>query len=208
MTKAQTLVAYLESKKGCPYVWGAQGEYKFDCSGLHYAGHHDAQTFIGIKPRTTADGYKHLSVPITWAQVQIGDPILFLGKSGTAYHIATYAGAGYAIEARGRAWGVIKYKLDDPVNGAMKRGGKPYHYPGLDLGELGEDDLNENQDRWLREIKLSTVADSFDRAIERAEHKGNVAEVARLEAKKTKDVNAKRIELGLTEAEAAALMVK
>lgn len=156
MSKADVVVATLEAKVDCPYVFGAQGPNSFDCSGLHWYAYHKA----GIPwARTTADGFKRQARPLTPSEgYKVGDPIFFLGKSGTAYHVATFTGyrdgVGYSIEARSRRYGVVEYRLDDPVHGVLKRKGRFYRYPGINLGEITEEDvLTPDEHQWLKEVR-------------------------------------------------------
>jgi hypothetical protein len=198
MSKADLFAAHLEAQLGEPYVLGDEGPHTHDCSGLHYEGMRAAGVLWKGRPwpRETANDYKMKARPTTWEALGVGDPIFFCGTSGHAHHVASYVGGGYTIEARGRRWGVVKYHLDDPSNGVKKRGGRPYHYPGIDLGEL-EDDMTPEQDKMLRECKYSTVKHSFELQILAAKQVGDTAQVAALEAKKTRECAALRAALKL-----------
>ncbi|MBN1320271.1 MAG: C40 family peptidase [Thermoleophilia bacterium] len=164
MSQADLFAAHLEAQRGEPYVLGDEGPHTHDCSGLHYEGMRAAGVLWKGRPwpRETANDYKNKARPIIWEALKVGDPIFFCGNSGHAYHVASYVGGGYTIEARGRRWGVVKYRVDDPTNGVKKRGGKPYHYPGIDLGEL-EDDMTPEEVRQIVREELEVVwSDTVD----------------------------------------------
>ena len=99
-----------------------------------------------VSPRTTTRTWRPRSPPCS--RLKVGDPVFFMGASGHAYHVASVTEVdpngldGWTIEARGRAWGVVRYRISDPTNGVRRRGGKFYRYPGIDLGELtGDEDM-------------------------------------------------------------------
>ena len=87
-SKAAAVVALAKEQVGKPYVWGATGPDKFDCSGLvQYVYQHAA----GINlPRTTYDQVKvGQTVPLD--QLQAGD-LVFWGSETAPYHVAIYIG--------------------------------------------------------------------------------------------------------------------
>ena len=87
-SKAASVVALAKEQVGKPYVWGATGPDKFDCSGLvQYVYQHAA----GINlPRTTYDQVKvGQTVPLD--QLQAGD-LVFWGSETAPYHVAIYIG--------------------------------------------------------------------------------------------------------------------
>ena len=87
-SKAASVVALAKEQVGKPYVWGATGPDKFDCSGLvQYVYQHAA----GINlPRTTYDQVKvGQTVPLD--QLQAGD-LVFWGSEAAPYHVAIYIG--------------------------------------------------------------------------------------------------------------------
>ena len=76
--------------KGQPYVWGAAGPTKFDCSGftLYVFGR-----FGKRLPHNSARQYgvvRHISK----SSKQVGDLIFFRDSSGHIYHVGIYAGSG------------------------------------------------------------------------------------------------------------------
>lgn len=87
-SKAASVVALAKEQVGKPYVWGATGPDKFDCSGLvQYVYQHAA----GINlPRTTYDQVKvGQTVPLD--KLQAGD-LVFWGSETAPYHVAIYIG--------------------------------------------------------------------------------------------------------------------
>jgi cell wall-associated NlpC family hydrolase len=82
---------YLASlNKGKPYVWGAEGPYSFDCSGLvQYVFKQLGRSL----PRTAEDQYD-VSAKVPQSGKQPGD-LIFYGSPGNIYHVGIYAGNGY-----------------------------------------------------------------------------------------------------------------
>ena len=78
------------AQKGKPYRWGAAGPSAFDCSGLvHYV--YDARLAQDL-PRT-ANAQRLDTARVSRSGVRPGDLIFFM-RSGKAYHVGIYAGAG------------------------------------------------------------------------------------------------------------------
>ncbi|WP_432585582.1 C40 family peptidase [Streptomyces sp. HD1123-B1] len=77
------------SKKGAPYVWGAAGPHRFDCSGLTQYAYKRAGKRL---PRTAAAQYNRTR-PIKASARTHGDLVFFHG-SGGVYHVGLYAGGG------------------------------------------------------------------------------------------------------------------
>ncbi|OHV57693.1 MULTISPECIES: C40 family peptidase [unclassified Frankia] len=82
---------YLASlNKGKPYVWGAEGPYSFDCSGLvQYVFKQLGRSL----PRVAEDQYR-VSMKVPQSGKQPGD-LIFYGTPGNIYHVGIYAGNGY-----------------------------------------------------------------------------------------------------------------
>lgn len=107
------------------YYWGAtgadvdhDGSPDWDCSGIR----HGALVSAGIPDvRTTAEGYRKRAVKIA-APSQLGDFAVLLRPDGTAHHIIQYATGTGTIEAKGKAYGVVR----DTVSGVNARGGVWY----------------------------------------------------------------------------------
>lgn len=117
---AQQAVALLLSKVRKPYIWGANGPNKFDCSGLVYWWYNATGN---KRSDTTAQGLYNRTKPIP-GNPKLGD-LVFLHSSGFISHVGIMINSGWLIEARGRAWGVRKTRLST----FRKRGG--YTYAGI-----------------------------------------------------------------------------
>lgn len=93
---------------GDPYVFGAEGPNRFDCSGLvQYVFKQ-----FGIKtPRVAAD-QAHFGSSVSRAKIQPGDLIFFnWGGQGKVDHVGIYAGSGQMIHAPHSGTVVKKVKL-------------------------------------------------------------------------------------------------
>ncbi len=86
---AVTIASY---QKGDPYLWGAAGPDKFDCSGLtkyvygrlgKYLPHNSAMQYSTSYVTHIGKSYK-----------QPGDLIFLKNSSGSIYHVGVYAGYG------------------------------------------------------------------------------------------------------------------
>ncbi|MGP3982980.1 C40 family peptidase [Streptomyces sp. KR80] len=97
-----TALRVAAAKRGAPYVHGAEGPHRFDCSGLtQYAFRHAGKKL----PRTAAAQYiRTRRVPAS--QRRPGDLVFFVSGRG-AYHVGIYAG-------KGRLW-------HSPKSGAVVR---------------------------------------------------------------------------------------
>ncbi|MEU5609835.1 C40 family peptidase [Streptomyces sparsogenes] len=80
------------SKKGAPYVYGAAGPNRFDCSGLSQYAYKRAGKRL---PRTAAQQYNRTR-HIKTASRRGGD-LVFFHSGRSVYHVGLYAG-------RGRIW--------------------------------------------------------------------------------------------------------
>jgi cell wall-associated NlpC family hydrolase len=78
------------TRLGCPYVWGATGPDRFDCSGLVQWAY--AQAGVAL-PRTTYDQI-HVGIPVSRSDVQPGD--LVFPHTG---HVQLAIGDNLVIEA-------------------------------------------------------------------------------------------------------------
>jgi hypothetical protein len=137
MTQADVFVRTLYEQLGEPYVWGEEGPNGHDCSGLYREAMRAAKVkWPGGPSDVTADGIYHMGKPISAPQFVGIDCGFTISKTGRAVHIIPYAGLGYTIEARGRKWGVVRYRLTDPINGALKRKTVWRRLPGIDMGDL------------------------------------------------------------------------
>jgi cell wall-associated NlpC family hydrolase len=111
--RAGIAVAYVESKLGDPYVWGATGPDAFDCSGLMEA----AWAAAGVSiPRDTYDEVAGLQqIPVS--DVQPGDLIQYYGGS----HVGMYIGNGMVVHASEPGVGVVEAPMNSmPIYLALR----------------------------------------------------------------------------------------
>lgn len=107
-TTPMKTLAYNNAKVhiGNPYVWGAAGPNKFDCSGLVYWNYtrgksyktnweksHPGKAF----PRTAQQQYNY-SKKVSKANRKVGDLVFFYSGSNV-YHVGYYAGNGNVLHA-------------------------------------------------------------------------------------------------------------
>ena len=91
---ARRVVSSASSRRGAPYVWGATGPWRFDCSGLTTWSYRQVGRYI---PRTAHQQYRS-SYRVSRAYARPGD-LAFLTSGGYAYHTAIYAGNGMVWHA-------------------------------------------------------------------------------------------------------------
>lgn len=82
-------------QKGDPYVWGATGPNRFDCSGLTYYSYGKAGKRI---KRVAQDQYND-SRKISAGSAQPGDLVFFKNNSGKIFHMGILSRSGYMIHA-------------------------------------------------------------------------------------------------------------
>ncbi|MFI8103151.1 C40 family peptidase [Streptomyces sp. NPDC086023] len=75
------------SKEGSPYLWGATGPHRFDCSGLMLYSYKRAGKKL---PRTAAQQYNR-TTHVAAGFRQPGD-LVFFHSGGSVYHVGIYAG--------------------------------------------------------------------------------------------------------------------
>ena len=98
--------AWLNAQLGKPYVWGANGPDKFDCSGMVYCGYNASGN---VRSDTTAAGLYKRTVATN--SPRLGD-LAFLYSGGYIAHVGIMLDSDTVIEARGHAYGVVKTKLN------------------------------------------------------------------------------------------------
>lgn len=104
--RAAAAVAYVKSKVGDSYVYGATGPSAFDCSGLMEA----AWAAAGVSIPRTSEEQAAAAVSISESQLQPGDYIFFYGYPPS--HVGMYVGGGMFIDARNSSVGVVWGSLD------------------------------------------------------------------------------------------------
>jgi len=87
-TLGQRALNVAAAQKNDPYLWGATGPYKFDCSGLTQYSFKRVGKWI---PRTAQQQYNK-SYKVSPSHRKPGD-LVFIGRSsGSIYHVGIYAG--------------------------------------------------------------------------------------------------------------------
>ncbi len=94
------MVAFALAQVGEPYVWGAAGPDRWDCSGLALR----AAAQIGVTLPHRARDIARRGTPITRAQLQPGD-LVFWGQP--AYHVAISLGGNRIVHAANPRTGVV-----------------------------------------------------------------------------------------------------
>lgn len=114
-SKAASVVALAKEQVGKPYVWGATGPDKFDCSGLvQYVYQHAA----GINlPRTTY-GQVKVGQTVPLDKLQAGD-LVFWGSETAPYHVAIYIGNNQYVNSA------------TPDQGTILQNMSSYYYPTI-----------------------------------------------------------------------------
>ena len=98
--KLEYAIYLTQSKLGCPYVYGAAGEDKFDCSGLTSWAY--KAIGVSLKRSAYAQGYDDTYPKIEGAENLVrGDLVFFntISDSDLSDHAGVYIGNGYFIHA-------------------------------------------------------------------------------------------------------------
>jgi hypothetical protein len=96
---AATAVQFAYSQLGKPYVWGAEGEDFYDCSGLMLRAYQEARIRL---PRTSREQWYAGARVLDVGALQPGDLVFRarnLSDPRTIYHVGMYIGAGNIIAA-------------------------------------------------------------------------------------------------------------
>ena len=104
----QAAVDFVRSKVQNPssyYLWGGNGPYGFDCSGLTQ----QAMAKAGISiPRRAGDQYNAAKSYVPISQAQPGDLVFYANQStGRIYHVAMYMGGGQLAHALNEDAGLL-----------------------------------------------------------------------------------------------------
>ena len=109
-TEGAEVVKAALTKVGSPYVMGAKGPNKFDCSGLAYWAINQVDPELGSKMYTNAAGQAKLCIEhgkaVGRSELQPGELIFWqnlncpgCGRWYEVHHVGIYVGDGKAIEA-------------------------------------------------------------------------------------------------------------
>lgn len=136
-SKGAEVVKAALSKLGAPYVWGAKGENKFDCSGLAYWAIKQVDPALGDKMYTNAAGQARycygLGRTVARRELQPGDLIFWVNlkcegchRWKEIHHVGIYIGDGKVCEASSGHGRVIVRDLWESKNYPIYMFGRPY----------------------------------------------------------------------------------
>lgn len=116
-SRGQIALAFARAQLGEPYVFGATGPDRWDCSGLSQAGWRAAGVSI---PRTTYTQFK-IGTRVARSDLRLGDLVFFYGSNPS--HVGLYAGNGMVIAAPRPGRSVSYSKISSmPYAGAVRPG--------------------------------------------------------------------------------------
>ena len=136
-SKGAEVVKAALSKLGAPYVWGAKGANKFDCSGLAYWAIRQVDPALGDKMYTNAAGQARycygVGRTVARSELQPGDLIFWLNlkcegchRWKEIHHVGIYIGDGKVCEASSGHGRVIVRDLWESKNYPIYMFGRPY----------------------------------------------------------------------------------
>lgn len=96
-----SVVTYVKSRLGLPYVWAASGPRSFDCSGLTMWAYRQ----IGIRLPHSSRAQINVGQRVSRANIQPGDLVFF---GSPIHHVGMYVGGGMMIHAP-HSGDVVKY---------------------------------------------------------------------------------------------------
>lgn len=136
-SKGADVVRAALTKLGCPYVWGAKGSTKFDCSGLAYWAIHEVDPELGDHMYTNAAGQAKYcydrGLLVAWSELEPGDLVFWVNKKCEGchrwkeiHHVGIYVGDGKVIEASSSKGCVVVRDLWQTKNYPIIMFGRPY----------------------------------------------------------------------------------
>ena len=136
-SKGAEVVKAALSKLGAPYVWGAKGANKFDCSGLAYWAIKQVDPALGDKMYTNAAGQARycygLGRTVARSELQPGDLVFWVNlkcegchRWKEIHHVGIYIGDGKVCEASSGHGRVIVRDLWESMNYPIYMFGRPY----------------------------------------------------------------------------------
>ncbi len=93
-SKVDQVISYARSKIGSPYVWGGNGPWGYDCSGITYMAYQQ----VGISIPRTAEAQYNVGRRVAIGNALPGD-LVFWARNGYIYHVALYSGPNTIISA-------------------------------------------------------------------------------------------------------------
>ena len=135
--KGADVVRAALTKLGCPYVWGAKGSAKFDCSGLAYWAIHEVDPELGDHMYTNAAGQAKYcydrGLLVAWSELEPGDLVFWVNKKCEGchrwkeiHHVGIYVGDGKVVEASSSKGCVVVRDLWQTKNYPIIMFGRPY----------------------------------------------------------------------------------
>lgn len=135
-TGAEVVTAAL-TKVGSPYVWGAKGPSKFDCSGLAYWSVNEVDSALGRRMYTSAAGQAEWCLDNGYAvgrsELQPGDLVFWqnlncpgCGRWNEVHHVGIYVGDGKVVEASSGKGRVVVRDLWFSANYPLYMFARPY----------------------------------------------------------------------------------
>jgi hypothetical protein len=107
----EAVVATAENYLGCPYVYGASGPSRFDCSG--FTMYVMAQYGISL-PHSAASQFTSYGTSVSKDELQPGDLVFFrAGTTKAASHVGIYIGDGQFVHASSGKGYVVISDLSD-----------------------------------------------------------------------------------------------
>ena len=136
-SKGADVVRAALTKLGCPYVWGAKGSTKFDCSGLAYWAIHEVDPELGDHMYTNAAGQAKYcydrGMLVAWSELEPGDLVFWVNKKCEGchrwkeiHHVGIYVGDGKVVEASSSKGCVVVRDLWQTKNYPIIMFGRPY----------------------------------------------------------------------------------
>lgn len=136
-SKGADVVRAALTKLGCPYVWGAKGSTKFDCSGLAYWAIHEVDPELGDHMYTNAAGQAKYcydrGLLVAWSELEPGDLVFWVNKKCEGchrwkeiHHVGIYVGDGKVVEASSSKGCVVVRDLWQTKNYPIIMFGRPY----------------------------------------------------------------------------------